>query len=157
MKKLVVWMLTLMLCLTGIALAEGDVAQIGTIGYATFDAAVAAAKDGATITLLSDCTTNGLNLSKSLTVEGERHTLTFRDSGIALRGKTLTFKNCQVVMNKIGKTPDAEWNWMSICASKTNYEKSTPPEGLRRKKLAKGLGLRQERTVLGEDGVDDET
>ena len=49
--------------------AEGDVAQIGDATYATLDDAVAAAADGATIELLADATTSGLNLSKNLTIQ----------------------------------------------------------------------------------------
>ena len=98
------------------------VAQIGEDKYETLDAAIAAAKDGATITLLADCETAGLNLSKDLTIAGsteETFTVTFNDKGIALWGKALTFKNCAVSMTGIGSTPyTAEWNWMAICASK---------------------------------------
>lgn len=103
--------------------AEGDVAQIGDTTYATLDDAVAAAADGATIELLADATTNGLNLSKDLTIQAAegletKPTVTFTQYGIALWGKALTFKDCNVVMNGIGSTPyTAEWNWMTICAS----------------------------------------
>lgn len=98
------------------------VAQIGEDKYKTLDEAVAAAADGATITLLADCETAGLELRKNLTIaglEGETFTVTFSDKGIALWGKALTFKNCAVSMTGIGSTPyTAEWNWMTICASK---------------------------------------
>lgn len=98
------------------------VAKIGDTEYATLDEAVAAAKDGDTITLLADCVTAGLELRKSLTIAGsteKKFTVTFSDKGIALWGKALTFKNCAVSMTGIGSTPyTAEWNWMAICASK---------------------------------------
>ncbi len=98
------------------------VAQIGEDKYKTLDEAVADAADRATITLLADCETNGLNLDKNLTIAGsteETFTVTFNDKGIALWGKALTFKNCAVSMTGIGSTPyTAEWNWMTICASK---------------------------------------
>ena len=98
------------------------VAQIGEDKYATLDEAIEAAEDGATITLLADCETAGLNLSKDLTIAGSTEktfTVTFKDKGIALWGKALTFKNCAVSMTGIGSTPyTAEWNWMTICASK---------------------------------------
>ena len=98
------------------------VARINDAEYPTFDAAVKAAADGDTIVLLGNCTTNGLNLSKDLTVTSEeRHTYTlnFVEYGIALWGKALRFENCNILMNGIGSTPyTAEWNWMSICASK---------------------------------------
>lgn len=98
------------------------VAKIGDIEYDTLDEAIEAAEDGATITLLADCETAGLNLSKDLTIAGSTEktfTVTFKDKGIALWGKALTFKNCAVSMTGIGSTPyTAEWNWMTICASK---------------------------------------
>ena len=62
-----------------------------------------------------------MNLSNNLTIDGgeAKRTITFNDKGIALWGKSLTFKNCNVVMNGIGSTPyTAEWNWMAVCASK---------------------------------------
>lgn len=99
-----------------------NVAKIGDTEYATLDEAIKEAKDGATITLLADCETAGLNLSKNLTIAGSEEktfTVTFNDKGIALWGKALTFKNCAVSMTGIGSTPyTAEWNWMAICASK---------------------------------------
>ena len=101
--------------------AEGDVAMIDNVGYTTLDAAVAAAKDGDTIEVLKDCETAGLNLKKDLTIDGGKNmpTITFTDKGIALWGKSLTFKNCKVTMEGIGSTPyDTEWNWQTICASK---------------------------------------
>ena len=94
------------------------VAKIGDTEYATLDEAVAAASDGAVIELLADCQTQGLNLSKNLTISGG-YTVTFTEHGIALWGKALTFEGCNVVMNGIGSTPYvAEWNWMAVCASK---------------------------------------
>ncbi len=102
---------------------DGMVARINGETYATLDAAIEAATDGATIELLANCTTEGMNLSKDLTItaaEGlsEKPTVTFTDKGIALWGISLTFKNCDVVMNGIGSTPyTAEWGWMTICAS----------------------------------------
>lgn len=95
------------------------VAKIGETGYATFDEAVAAAKDGETIVLCKKAETAGLNLSKNLTIDGNGNTLEFNDKGIALWGKALTFKNVNVTMNGIGSTPyTAEWNWMSVSASR---------------------------------------
>lgn len=91
--------------------------------YQMLDDAVATAKDGDVIVLYGDATTNGLNLSKNLTIQGasglsEKPTVTFTQYGIALWGKSLTFKDCDVQMNGIGSTPyTGEWNWMSICAS----------------------------------------
>lgn len=104
------------------AYADGAVARIDETGseYNTFDEAVAAAKNGETVTLLADAETSGLNLSKDLTIDGgDRYALNFTDKGIALWGKALTFKNVTVSMTGIGSTPyTAEWNWMAVCASK---------------------------------------
>ena len=100
-----------------------SVARIGPQEYDTLDAAVAAATDGTTIELLANATTNGLNLSKNLTIQAAtglevRPTVTFNQYGIALWGKNLTFKNIDVEMNGIGSTPyTGEWSWMTICAS----------------------------------------
>ena len=99
----------------------GNIARIGDNLYSTFDEAVKAAADGDTIELLGNCATDGLNLSKDLTVvseEGQTYTLNFVKYGIALWGKALTFENCNVLMNGIGSTPYGEWTWMTICASK---------------------------------------
>ena len=103
-------------------IGEGENAQ----KYETLDEAVAAAADGDTITLLANCKTAGLNLDKNLTIAGsteteETFTVTFKGMGIALWGKALTFKNCAVSMTGIGSTPyTAEWNWVTICASKNS-------------------------------------
>ena len=103
--------------------AEGDVARIGDRTFATLDEAVEAAADGAIIELLGDATTSGMNLNKDLTIQAAEGfsvepTITFTQYGIALWGKSLTFKDCKVVMNGIGSTPyTAEWSWMTICAS----------------------------------------
>lgn len=104
------------------AYADGAVARIDETGseYNTFDEAVAAAKNGETVTLLADAETAGLNLNEDLTIDGgDRYALNFTDKGIALWGKALTFKNVTVSMTGIGSTPyTAEWNWMAVCASK---------------------------------------
>lgn len=101
------------------ALAEGNVAKVGDVEYATFDEAFEAAADGQTITLLTDATTRGLNVSKDVTVDGGDHTLTFVEKGIALWGKSLALKNVAATMTGIGSTPyTAEWGWVTICASK---------------------------------------
>lgn len=117
-------MICAMLPVTALA-AEGNVARIKETGveYVTLDEAVTAAQDGQTIELLGDATTSGLELRKDLSIEGasdvaEKPTITFTDKGIALWGKTLTFKDCKVNMIGIGSTPyTAEWGWMTISAS----------------------------------------
>lgn len=115
-----------LLPVTVLAEENKPVAKVGDVIYTSLDAAVEAAKDtdDAVIDVLADCTTAGLNLSKNLTIQGaegleSKPTITFNKEGIALWGKALTFKNCNVVMNGIGSTPyTAEWNWQTICASK---------------------------------------
>ena len=115
-----------LLPVTVLAEENKPVAKVGDVTYTSLDAAVEAAKDtdDAVIDVLADCTTAGLNLSKNLTIQGaegleSKPTITFNKEGIALWGKALTFKNCNVVMNGIGSTPHtAEWNWQTICASK---------------------------------------
>lgn len=108
--------------ITDVVTQSGDVAQINDTTYATLDEAIESAQTGDTITLLADCTTAGLNLKKDITIEsaqGQTYTVSFDDKGIALWGAALTFKDCTVIMKGIGSTPyTAEWNWMTICASK---------------------------------------
>ena len=107
-----------------ITTGEGEEATISK--YETLDEAVAAAADSATIELLADCTTEGMNLEKNLTIQAKEDldkdktpTITFTKYGIALWGKSLTFKDCNVEMNGINSTPyTTEWNWMTICANK---------------------------------------
>ena len=99
-------------------IGEGDNVQT----FTSLDDAIAAAEDGDTIVLLADATTEGINLSKNLTIsskEGlaEKPTVTFTKNGIALWGVALTFKDCDIIMNGIGSTPYGEWTWMAICAS----------------------------------------
>ena len=125
-SALLVFMMLLTLMPTVAFAAAGDVAQIGDTTYATLDEAVDAAADGATIELLGDATTNGLNLSKNLTIQAAEGvadpTITFTQYGIALWGKALTFKDVNVVMNGIGSTPyTGEWSWMTICASENAF------------------------------------
>ncbi|OUQ82272.1 Ig-like domain-containing protein [Flavonifractor sp. An100] len=100
----------------------GPAAEVGDTAYDTLDEAVEKAPEGSTIVLLRDCTTKGINLKKDLTIkseDGQKYTITFTDNGIALWGKSLTFEECDVVLEGIGSTPyTAEWNWMTICASK---------------------------------------
>ncbi|MGN1378843.1 MAG: MucBP domain-containing protein [Bacilli bacterium] len=128
MKKIIIGILTMLFSLSVISnvKAEEFVAKIGDTNYASLDEAVEASKDGDTITLLQDAETEGLNLSKDLIIDGknengENYKVTFTKYGIALWGKSLTFKNTSVFMTKIGSTPyTAEWNWVTICASKNS-------------------------------------
>ena len=115
-----------LLPVTVLAEENKPVAKVGDVTYTSLDAAVEAAKntDDAIIDVLADCTTAGLNLSKDLTIQGAeglkpKPTIKFTKNGIALWGKSLTFKNCNVEMNGIGSTPyTAEWNWMTVSAGK---------------------------------------
>lgn len=94
------------------------VAQINDTKYETFDEAYAASKNNDTIILLSNATTEGINLKHNLTIDGKKHALTFTDKGIAMWKYSLTFKNMTVSMNGITSTPyTAEWSWMAIAAS----------------------------------------
>ena len=125
-KRVLSVLMTLCMVLTlvtpAMATEEGPVAQIGDETYNTLDAAVEAAADGATIELLADATTDGLELRKDLTIQAaegleQKPTVTFIQKGIALWGKNLAFKNIDVKMQGIGSTPYAEWSWQTICAS----------------------------------------
>lgn len=96
--------------------AEGDVAKIGDVEYATLDEAVAAAVSGDTIELLADCTTNGWKLSKNLTIDGTgAETITF-ENGISLTSE-LTFSDCDIVMTDIVNNTNNENGWMDFCMS----------------------------------------
>lgn len=104
-----------------VAKAGAEVAEFNGTKYASFDEALAAAKNtnGATIKLLGDAETSGLNLDKDLTIDGNGHVLKFSDKGIALWGHALVLKNVNASMAGVGSTPyTAEWKWMSVCASK---------------------------------------
>lgn len=101
------------------ALAEGNVARVGDIEYATFDEAFAAAADGQTVTLLANATTKGLDVRKDVTVDGAGYSLAFVEKGIGLRGgNDLTLKNLTATMAGVGSTPclDFGWTWMSVSA-----------------------------------------
>lgn len=100
--------------------ATNPVAKIGDVTYASLDEAIAAARntDGATIELLADAQTQGLNLNRDLTIVGNGHALTFTSKGIALWGHALVLKDVNASMSGVGSTPYAEWTWMSICASR---------------------------------------
>lgn len=101
------------------ALAEGNVARVGDVEYATFDEAFAAATDGQTVTLLTDATTKGLDVRKDVTVDGAGLSLAFEEKGIGLRGgNDLTLKNLTATMAGVGSTPclDFGWTWMSVSA-----------------------------------------
>ena len=112
-----------LLPVTVLAEENKPVAKVEDVTYTSLDAAVKAAKDTEVIDVLADCTTAGLNLSKNLTIQGaeglkSKPTITFTKKGIALCGKSLTFKDCNVEMKGIGSTPYSEWSWMTVSAGK---------------------------------------
>ena len=119
-NKLLLAVLTLFtFTLVEVKADEINVAKIGDTEYTSLDEAINAATDEATIELLSDAETTGMNLNKNIIIEGNNKTITFNEKGIALWGKKLTFKNTIITMTGIGSTPyTAEWNWQAICASK---------------------------------------
>ena len=123
--------------------AAEDVATITdkdgkTTGYKSFDEAVKAAQSGATIKVVKDTETDGMELKKDLIIQGvaiettkkneagteEKTTrkpkLTFKKQGIALWGTDLTFKDMHVEMEGVGSTPYTDeygWAHSSICSS----------------------------------------
>ena len=77
--------------------AEGDVAQIGGTTYATLDDAIAAASAGDTIILLGDATLSK-TLDKSITIDGQNHTVTSTNVRYGFTaGRELTFNN--IILN----------------------------------------------------------
>ena len=77
MKKTLAIMLALIMVLAMVpAFAEGKVAQIDEIKYATLDEAIDAANDKDTIELLADCeTSSGITVEKkSLTIKSPGET-----------------------------------------------------------------------------------
>lgn len=122
-NKILLAVLTLFtINLANIKADEIKVARINDTDYTSLDEAITEAKEDDVVELLSDAETIGINLSKNLTIKSaseEKHTITFTKYGIALWSKNLTFENVEVVMEGINSTPyTAEWNWMTICASK---------------------------------------
>ena len=87
--------------------AEGDVAKIGDVGYATFDLAAKAVEDGETIELLADCESNLASawaINKNVTIKGT-HKVTFDDYSFGITGNnTLTLDGCGIVINNAAHT-----------------------------------------------------
>lgn len=96
------------------------VASVDNEKFTSFDEALKYAVDNKieTIALLLDTETKGINISQNITVEGNNHTLSFNEKGIALFGSTLTFNNTTIEIKGVGSTPYGEWNWQTISASK---------------------------------------
>ncbi len=92
------------------------VAQIGTVKYETLAEAFAAAQDGQTITLLADCSGNGIKapqgkFANGLTVDFDNHTYTVDGATVGstgtetngfqlLKDNTITFKNGTITSAK---------------------------------------------------------
>ena len=76
--------------------ADGAVAKIGDVTYDTLDTAIEAANTGDTIYLLADATVSK-TLNKTMTIDGQDHTLTSKDVryGFGKKGEkiSLTLKN----------------------------------------------------------------
>lgn len=96
------------------------VASVDNEKFTSFDEALKYAVDNKieTITLLLDAEAKGINISQNITVEGNNHTLSFNEKGIALFGSTLTFNNTTIKIKGVGSTPYGEWYWQTISASK---------------------------------------
>lgn len=96
------------------------VASVDNEKFTSFDEALKYAVDNKieTITLLLDAEAKGIDISQNITVEGNNHTLSFNEKGIALFGSTLTFNNTTIEIKGVGSTPYGEWNWQTISASK---------------------------------------
>lgn len=104
MKKIVSLALVVVMILTTLSMsvfsgaAEGNVCRIGTTEYATFDAAIKAAKDGDTITLLTDARANLTEFAVDghVTIDGAGHTLSAGNGYIWHFYKGATIKNITI-------------------------------------------------------------
>ena len=80
--------------------AETSVAMIGTAGYASLAAAIAAAKDGETVTLLAD-TTEDVTINENITLDLGGKTLTNTNADKATvtidKGATATVQNGRII------------------------------------------------------------
>lgn len=103
--------------------AEGDVAQIGDKTYATLDAAVEAAEEGATIQLLKDCDlTEGFNKTLTFTGDGKitiNKQLTSNGEGWMCFGlydptRVLTFSGPDVEVEWNSEVGTAPWLMLSL-------------------------------------------
>ena len=83
---------------------SAKVATVGGKEYSTLSAALAAASEGATISVVSDVTTEKVLIDKSVTFDLGGHTVTADDDVfyIAEDGLTVNFKNGNIVSTKYG-------------------------------------------------------
>ena len=98
-KKFLAVLLTLLMLLGALAMTTaadgGNVAEVNGTQYATLQAAVDAAQDGDTVTLLAD-TSEDVVINKSITLNLGGNTLTNKSAGkatISVTGGTVTVKN----------------------------------------------------------------
>lgn len=87
----------------GVVVELPDVATVNGVGYQSFEKAVAAAKDGQTVTLLADASTTPVTIDKGVTIDLGGHTLSLTgkvkqdDAGITFTGGSSTIKNGTIV------------------------------------------------------------
>lgn len=74
------------------------VAEVGGVTYDTLAAAIEAADNGATVTMLSNTTETGLSIDKKLTVYGGGHTLTVSGTSSAFG---VTVSGCEVTLDGV--------------------------------------------------------
>ena len=119
-KRFLAWILAAMLIISllpaAVLAGDADVAKIGETGYATLEAAFAAANDGDTITLLANCSGNGIIAptgkfgTKGLTVDFNGFTYTVSGTLVGskntetlgfqlLKDNKITFKNGTITNN----------------------------------------------------------
>ena len=70
----------------GAEILDTHVAAIGNQGYATLEAAVAAANSGDTVTLLTNASGNGFNIKKDMTLDLDGHTYTVGGNAVGSSG-----------------------------------------------------------------------
>lgn len=84
---------------------KAAVASVGGVEYATVQAAMAAVKDGETVTLTTDALTEKVSIDKSVTIDLNGKTLT-NDTDDVFKvtkdGLTVIFQNGNIVSNKYG-------------------------------------------------------
>ncbi len=117
------------------------VAQIGETKYETLEAAFAAATDGATITLLADCSGNGIvapqgKFANGLTVDFAKHTYTVDGETVGstgtetngfqlLKDNKITFKNGTITSEKakilVQNYSDLTLEGMTLTLNNANY------------------------------------
>ena len=121
--------------------AKEYVAQIGNNKYETLEAAFAAAQDGETVTLLADCTGNGIKapqgkFTTGLTVDFAGHTYTVDGATVGstgtetngfqlLKDNKITFKNGAISSEKakilVQNYSDLTLEGMTLTLNNTNY------------------------------------